>query len=85
MYTNTIKKRILEEANYLVDNKSTIRQTAKHFHISKSTVHKDVTQRLKSIKNRSDLFKKVRAVLDINTSERHIRGGESTRRKYSVK
>ncbi len=75
-----IKKRVIREAEYIVETKSTVRQTALIFHFSKSTVHKDVTERLKEIDK--GLYKKVKKVLDFNLSERHIRGGEATRKKY---
>ncbi len=65
---------------YIIDTGATVRATAKVFRISKSTVHKDVTERLFNI-NR-ELYKKVDAVLQKNKSERHIRGGMATRRKY---
>lgn len=75
-----IHMRILAEAEYIVKTNSTVRACAQHFGISKSTVHKDVTERLKEIDN--NLFESVREVLDKNLSERHIRGGLATRRKY---
>jgi len=75
-----IKERVIREAEYIAENKSTVRQTAFIFHFSKSTVHKDVTERLKEIDK--SLYKKVKKVLDFNLSERHIRGGEATRKKY---
>jgi len=65
---------------YIVENKATVRSTAARFNISKSTVHKDVSERLKSIN--PCLYGEVKEVLDINKSERHIRGGMATRRKY---
>ena len=65
---------------YIIDTGATVRATAKIFKISKSTVHKDVTERLLHI-NR-ELYKQVNAVLQKNKSERHIRGGLATRRKY---
>ena len=65
---------------YIIKTGATVRETAKKFSISKSTVHKDVTEKL-YIENRQ-LFKKVKAVLDKNKSERHLRGGEATRQKY---
>lgn len=65
---------------YIIDTGATVRATAKVFKISKSTVHKDVTERLFNI-NRS-LYKQVNAVLQKNKSERHIRGGLATRKKY---
>ncbi len=67
-------------AEYIIDTGDTVRATAKVFRISKSTVHKDVTERLFNI-NR-DLYHKVEAVLQKNKSERHIRGGLATRKKY---
>lgn len=66
--------------NYIVENGATVRQTARQFGISKSTVHKDVTERLDRIN--PSLAGKARKVLDINKSERHIRGGLATREKY---
>ena len=65
---------------YIIDTGATVRATAKIFKISKSTVHKDVTERILHI-NR-ELYKQVNAVLQKNKSERHIRGGLATRRKY---
>ena len=75
-----IEERAVEVGNYIVDKKATVRQTAKVFGISKSTVHKDVTERLEKI-NQS-LARRAREVLDLNKSERHIRGGTATRGKY---
>jgi putative DeoR family transcriptional regulator (stage III sporulation protein D) len=74
--------RIIEEANYMVNTGATVRQTAKIFHFSKSTVHKDVAERLKFIDR--ELYKKVKKVLELNLSERHIRGGLATKRKYKT-
>ena len=74
-----IEERAVEVGNYIVDKKATVRQTAKVFGISKSTVHKDVTERLEKI-NQS-LARRAREVLDLNKSERHIRGGMATRGK----
>lgn len=76
-----IEERTINIAQYIIENKATVRDGAKHFGISKSTVHKDITNRLEEI-NRS-LAEEVRAVLDENKSERHIRGGLATKRKYS--
>ena len=73
-------ERIIEEARYIIQTGSTVRETAKVFHYSKSTVHKDVTERLYEI-NRV-LHRRVKKVLEKNLSERHIRGGEATKRKY---
>lgn len=70
-------------AEYIIENNSTVRAAAKHFHISKSTVHKDVTERL--IKINPALAKKVHTILDENKAERHIRGGLATREKYMKK
>ena len=75
-----IEERAVEIANYIIDNRATVRQTAKQFGISKSTVHKDVTERLLQIN--PGLAGEARKVLDMNKSERHIRGGLATREKY---
>lgn len=65
---------------YIVENKATVRLAAKKFGVSKSTVHKDVSQRLKNIDN--SLYKDVKDVLAVNKAQRHIRGGMATKRKY---
>ena len=70
----------MEIAKYIIENNATVRQTAKQFGISKSTVHKYVTERLPHIN--PSLAKTARKVLDVNKSERHIRGGLATREKY---
>jgi len=75
-----IEERAIDIANYIIENNATVRQTAKQFGISKSTVHKDVTERLMQIN--PSLAGEARKVLDINKSERHIRGGMATREKY---
>lgn len=75
-----IEERAIDIANYIIDYNATVRQTAKQFGISKSTVHKDVTERLSQIN--PALAKEARKVLDVNKSERHIRGGLATREKY---
>lgn len=75
-----IEERAVNVANYIIENNATVRQAAKKFGISKSTVHKDVTERLMVIN--SALAHKARTVLDLNKSERHIRGGLATREKY---
>ena len=75
-----IEERAIEIANYIVEEKATVRQTAKKFGVSKSTVHKDVTDRLLQIN--ASLAREARKVLDTNKSERHIRGGMATREKY---
>ncbi|MBQ8640314.1 MAG: sporulation transcriptional regulator SpoIIID [Lachnospiraceae bacterium] len=75
-----IEERAIEIGNYIIVNHSTVRQTAKEFGVSKSTVHKDVTQRLQKIN--PALAGQARVILDINKSERHIRGGMATKEKY---
>jgi putative DeoR family transcriptional regulator (stage III sporulation protein D) len=75
-----IEERAVAIANYIIENNATVRQTAKRFGISKSTVHKDVAERLTHIN--PSLAKQARIVLDINKSERHIRGGMATKEKY---
>ena len=70
----------MEIARYIIDNNTTVRQAAKHFGISKSTVHKDVTERLVQVN--PSLAAEARKVLDVNKSERHIRGGLATKEKY---
>lgn len=80
MYIATDKERCVVLATYIVENNATVRKAAQKYGVSKSTVHKDVTHTLKSV-NRP-LFEDVKKVLDKNKKERHIRGGEATRRKY---
>lgn len=75
-----IEERAISIANYIIDNNATVRQTAKEYGISKSTVHKDVTDRLMQVN--PTLAKQARKVLDVNKQERHIRGGLATREKY---
>lgn len=75
-----IEERAVEIANYIIQNNATVRQTAKKYGISKSTVHKDCTERLAQVN--PALAAQVRRVLDVNKSERHIRGGLATREKY---
>jgi len=75
-----IEERTVELANYIIENKCTVREAAKKFGISKSTVHKDVTERL--IKINHFLANQVREILTENKQERHIRGGYATREKY---
>ena len=75
-----IEERAISIANYIIDSNATVRQTAKTFGVSKSTVHKDVTDRLMQIN--PALAKQARQVLDVNKSERHIRGGLATKEKY---
>lgn len=78
-----IEERAVDIAYYIIENKATVRQTAKKFGVSKSTVHKDVTDRLEKID--SMLAARARIVLDINKAERHIRGGMATKEKYGNK
>ena len=78
-----IEERTIEVAQYIIDSKATVRAAAKKFGISKSTVHKDVTERLLQINGA--LAHEVKLVLDENKAERHIRGGEATREKYRAK
>lgn len=75
-----IEERAITLAIYIIENNATVRQTAKQYGISKSTVHKDVTDRLMQIN--PSLAHEARAVLDLNKSERHIRGGLATKNKY---
>ena len=84
-YCSTVKYRQIEEraaevARYIIDNNATVRQAAKAFGISKSTVHKDVAERL--LKINPSLAEEARKVLDINKQERHLRGGMATKEKY---
>lgn len=77
---NTIERRACELAVYIIETGATVRTAAKHFGISKSTVHKDLSQRLPQYNKY--LFYNVRKVLDLNKAQRHIRGGLATRNKY---
>lgn len=76
----SIEDRTIALAKYIVDNKCTVRSAAKKFGISKSTVHKDLTERLPKINKR--IYDDVRHILDENRQERHIRGGLATKEKY---
>ncbi len=78
-----IRKRVVDVSRYIVDTKATVRQAAAVFGVSKSTVHKDVTERLPRVSK--ELARKVQKVLARNKAERHIRGGEATRQKYRGK
>ena len=80
MYISTEKERCVLLANYLIENSATVRSAAARFGVSKSTVHKDVTQVLPHV-NRA-LYQHVKEVLDKNKSERHLRGGQATKQKY---
>lgn len=76
------EERAIQLAEYIIENNATVRCAAKAFGISKSTVHKDVTQRLKNVSPK--LFESCRMVLQTNKSQRHIRGGLATREKYAL-
>ncbi|MBQ7831144.1 MAG: sporulation transcriptional regulator SpoIIID [Clostridia bacterium] len=78
-----IEERAVKCAEYIVSTGCTVRACSAHFSISKSTVHKDVAERLRYINE--DLFEQVRQVLNLNLSERHIRGGIATKEKYEAK
>jgi len=75
-----IQKRVLDICAYILDTQATVRQAAQVFEVSKSTVHKDMTERLPSLNKK--LSGEVKKILEFNKSERHLRGGEATRRKY---
>ena len=75
-----IKNRVLKEAEYLLETKKTIREIADQFQISKSTVHKDLSERLEEV--RKNLYDEVQKILAKHTEERHIRGGESTKKRF---
>ena len=81
MKNYSIEERAINLAHYIIDSKDTVRGTAKRFGISKSTVHKDVSERLQKIN--PALAHEVRLILDENKAERHIRGGMATKLKYS--
>ncbi len=70
----------MEISHYIIESSATVRQTASVFGVSKSTVHKDVTERLPLINEM--VAKRVREILEVNKAERHLRGGEATRKKY---
>ena len=76
-----IEERVLGVAKYIIDSKSTIRKTAMAFGVSKSTIHKDMTERLPKIN--PIIAKEAKHILDLNKAERHIRGGKATKMKYS--
>ena len=78
-----IEERAIKCAEYIVETGCTVRACSAHFSISKSTVHKDVSERLKYID--MELYERTRQVLELNLSERHIRGGNATRKKYVAK
>ena len=76
-----IEERAKLLASYIIETKSTVRQAAKKFNVSKSTVHKDISERLEKVN--PSLARDAKKVLEINKAERHIRGGIATKRKYS--
>ena len=76
-----IEKRVLEISEYILKTRATVRQTANEFGVSKSTVHKDMTERLPEINK--ELYEQVRVILENNKAERHLRGGEATKQKYA--
>lgn len=78
--TEQIDRRACQLAVYMIETGATVRSAARHFGISKSTVHKDLSQRLP--KSNPVLYAQVRKILDVNKQERHIRGGQATRKKY---
>ena len=78
-----VEERAVELGAYIVENKTTVRDAAKKFGVSKSTVHTDVSQRLRGLN--PALYNEVRSVLDVNKAQRHIRGGIATREKYRGK
>ena len=78
--TENIDKRARELAVYMIETGATVRSAAARFGISKSTVHKDITERLKRVDKAT--YEQVRKLLDVNKAQRHLRGGEATRRKY---
>lgn len=75
-----VEERAVELGEYIIENNATVRAAAKKFHISKSTVHKDVSDRLQIVN--PQLYGRVRRVLEVNKAQRHIRGGIATREKY---
>ena len=78
--TEAVSERATKLGEYIIEHKATVRSAAGVFHVSKSTVHKDVTERLKN--KDPNLYAEVKEILEINKAERHIRGGMATRRKY---
>ena len=77
-----IEERVLEVAQYIIYSRATIRKTAKVFGVSKSTIHKDMTERLPKIN--PDIAEEAKSILDLNKAGRHIRGGKATKLKYKV-
>ncbi len=81
--SDDLEQRACELAVYMIENRATVRAAAKHFGISKSTVHKDLTDRLESVNQ--NLYLQVKEILEFNKQERHIRGGLATKKKYQNK
>jgi putative DeoR family transcriptional regulator (stage III sporulation protein D) len=79
--TNLINQRTIKAAQYIIENNSTIRKAAKNFNVSKSTIHRDIHKRLSKINN--TLYNQVNEIFQKNFNEKHIRGGESTKKKYT--
>lgn len=77
---DNMEQRACDEAVYIIENRATIRAAAKHFGVSKSTVHKDLSERLQIVNG--GLYRSVKEILEVNKAERHIRGGIATREKY---
>ena len=77
-----LEDRAIRLGEYIIEHQSTVRETASVFGVSKSTVHKDITVLLPKLN--TGLYKEVRAVLDVNKEERHLRGGEATKHKYEM-
>lgn len=75
-----IRRRVLDISSYILESKATVRQAAAVFGVSKSTVHKDMTERLPSINKKTAT--QIKDILEFNKAERHLRGGEATRKKY---
>lgn len=76
----TVEERAITLGEYIIENKTTVRAAAKKFRVSKSTVHKDVSERLRKLN--PQMYREVKQVLDVNKAERHIRGGMATKMKY---
>ena len=77
-----IEERAVEIANYIIEHNATVRQAAKNFGVSKSTIHKDMTERLPKIS--PSIAEKTHVILELNKAERHIRGGKATKLKYKA-
>ena len=75
-----VEERVIKVANYIIKNNTTVRKAAKNFGVSKSTIHKDVTERLKKLN--LSLYSKIKIIMEINKASRHIRGGQATKIKY---